>query len=488
MSLLLAQADARQIPLADASVHMVVSSPPYFGLRLYETGAWQGGDPACPHTRRPVNGPKDPTSTLIGRATNQNHEREPGPSPCPRCGAVRVDASLGNEHLHDCLAWARQEPPCGQCYVCALRGVMQEVWRVLRNDGVLFLVIGDSYAGSSHGGFRPGSGCADGYVDQRGQRNRNGVPRIPGLPPKSLIGIPHRVVLALQADGWIFRSDIIWHKLNGMPNSQQDRPTSSHEHIPVFTKQPRYFWDQEAIRESASANPVSKARRQRADTGTIGTTALRGTGYGQSGQGKNVDHRGASRTIRDVWSLAGDPWHGEHHAAYPLEIPRRAILAGTSQHGVCSVPHCGAPWRRVVERCESPPDLTQRSTQHYNTADRYGAGNGGNDGLDQLATRMREGRNGWKTIGWEPTCPHRDAPVVPAIVLDPFCGSATTLQAARELGRHAIGLDLSWTYLHRESRTRLGLAALAAWQHGEAPRETPVDDLPLFAKETPNDL
>jgi hypothetical protein len=256
-----------------------------------------------------------------------------------------------------------------------------------------------------------------------------------------------------------------------MPNSQQDRPTSSHEHIPVFTKQPTYFWDQEAVKEPGSGTshggrPIAGGPKQ-AQLGQ------------QVGGRMGIPATGGTRTIRDVWSLAGDPWRGEHHAAYPLEIPRRAILAGTSAYGVCSVPHCSAPWRRVVERTGSGRVYQRGACPADHRAVGQPQHTGSGSGALSVSTR---------TIGWEPTCAHRDAPVVPAIVLDPFCGSATTLQAARELGRHAIGLDLSWTYLHRESRTRLGLAALAAWQHGEPPRETPVDDLPLFAKETPNDV
>jgi DNA modification methylase len=477
MSLLLAQADARQIPLADASVHLVVSSPPYFGLRQYETGTWQGGDPACLHTRRPVNASKDPTSTLASRATNQNHEREPAPSPCPSCGAVRVDASLGNECLHDCLAWARQEPPCGQCYVCALRGVMQEVWRVLRSDGTAWIVIGDSY--HAHG--RHGHGASMGIKQRTNRasalRHDTMRPQAPGLPPKSLIGIPHRLALALQSDGWVWRSDIIWHKLNGMPESVQDRPTSSHEHVLLFSKQPQYFWDQEAMKETATMKPQRRLTLQQTRQNGHAVDAWKEPRLLRAVPAQ--DSPDGMRTCRDVWSLSSEPYAGAHYAAFPLEIPRRAIVAATSQYGCCTI--CHAPWRRVVERetAAEPPSYNGSSFLRGKTHAAHAA---------RAAVGSQERTVAIRTIGWEPTCPHRDAPVVPAVVLDPFTGSSATLQTARELGRHAIGLDLSWNYLHRESRTRLGLAALAAWQHGEAPRETAVGDLPLFAKGDTYDL
>ena len=182
---------------------------------------------------------------------------------CPKCGAQREDAQLGQEPLHDCLGWATGEK-CGTCFVCHLVAVFREVWRVLRRDGTVWLDLGDSFAGSggaggdyARGGLREGQPKFKGTAAlARSKRNAkiwggDNLPSPGGLKPKDLIGIPWRVALALQADGWYLRSDIIWEKPNPMPESVRDRPTKSHEHVFLLTKSPHYFYDAPAIAESA---------------------------------------------------------------------------------------------------------------------------------------------------------------------------------------------------------------------------------------------
>jgi DNA modification methylase len=187
---MLVNANALQIPLADQSVHCVVTSPPYWALRDYGT---------------------------------------PG--------------QLGLEPLHDCLGWATSDN-CGACYVCHMRAVFAEVWRVLRDDGTLWLNLGDSYNGSGGAGgdYNPG-GLKAGQPKYPGHRGA-------GLKVKDLVGIPWRVAFALQADGWYLRSDIIWAKPNPMPESVTDRPTKAHEYLFLFSKSPKYYYDAHAIREN----------------------------------------------------------------------------------------------------------------------------------------------------------------------------------------------------------------------------------------------
>ena len=142
--------------------------------------------------------------------------------------------------------------------------VFREVRRVLRDDGTLWLNLGDSYAGGGHGGggsyeserhWRKGCGRADGIVDDRAQRNRDGLGRVSGLKPKDLVGIPWCVVFALQQDGWYLRQDIIWAKPNPMPESVTDRCTKAHEYIFLLSKSARYYYDADAIAEPSIYAP-----------------------------------------------------------------------------------------------------------------------------------------------------------------------------------------------------------------------------------------
>lgn len=204
-------------------------------------------------------------------------------------------------------------------FVQALVTVFREVRRVLREDGTLWLNLGDTYAS---GGRKTRD--ADDKLPARGAEFR----AQDGLPEKNLIGIPWRVAFALQADGWYLRQDIIWHKPNPMPESVRDRCTKAHEHIFLLSKSPRYYFDSEAVKEPASDNPVSAARRNRADLSTVGTKAIQGTGFGQSGKGMNAEHKGETRNRRSVWTVTTKPYKGAHFATFPPALIEPCILAG----------------------------------------------------------------------------------------------------------------------------------------------------------------
>jgi DNA modification methylase len=279
--------------LADESVHCVVTSPPYFGLRDY-------GMPG-----------------QIGL--------EPTPAE----------------------------------FVNRLVEVFREVRRVLREDGTCWLNMGDSYNSGSSGGlggstlgggqknqeasnrhgrktFRPGSGRADGVVDDRSQRNRDGI-SAPGFKPKDLLLIPERLAIALCDDGWYIRSRIIWAKPNPMPESVTDRPTKSHEHIWLMSKAPRYFYDAEAIKEeNATPEGTKELRVHHAERPNNGATSGKGVGgyrFGSVSEGRNA---------RDVWTIATSPFAEAHFATFPPELAERCIKAGCPKGGTVLDPFGGS--------------------------------------------------------------------------------------------------------------------------------------------------
>ena len=325
------QADARQIPIPDQSVHCVVTSPPYFGLRVYRSDS----------------------DAMIGL-----EETVPG-------------------------------------WIDSMLEVMAEVKRVLRDDGVLWVNLGDSYGhGTSSGRQRsPTDGLGDGTMDAQNAVNRN------GQDAGQLLMIPARFALAMQDAGWILRSDVIWAKKSCMPESLNGtrwegdtlrrgswRCTSSHEHIFQFVKSMGYYSDGEAVKTAAT-----EVSRKVHANGSQNDTPNNNNPMGSLGSQSNANRR-------NVWSdISPEPYGGEHYATFPSDLPRLCIQASTSEAGVCA--DCGSQWARVVDATE-----------------------------------------------WRPTCTC-NADKVPATVLDPFAGTGTTLLAAMRLGRRSVGVDLSTDYL-----------------------------------------
>jgi DNA modification methylase len=197
--------------------------------------------------------------------------------------------------------------------VAALVGVFREVWRVLRDDGTLWLNLGDSYA-PNWSSIRPagGAGFKEDQTRQRWTRIE--------LPPKNLVGIPWRVAFALQADGWYLRSDIIWAKPNPMPESVTDRPTKAHEYVFLLTKRERYYYDAEAIAEKLTMAPHAP--------GNIATGRL-GALDGSVREPERVWGANGTRNARSVWTINPKPYADAHFATMPEKLAERCILAGS---------------------------------------------------------------------------------------------------------------------------------------------------------------
>jgi DNA modification methylase len=338
-------------------------------------------------------------------------------------------------------------------YVQKMVEVFREVRRILRDDGTVWLNLGDSYM-SAKGCSPPpqtlGKGAADGQPKDFVPPNRKDQK---GLKDKDLIGIPWRVAFALQADGWYLRQDIVWSKPNPMPESVTDRCTKSHEYIFLLSKKKHYYFDHEVIREPAALTTYARSLRGVSDTHknvdgapgqpphsmnkprknarAFGAKTQEGTKRGDVG---NTFVDTGKRNKRSVWTITTKPFRGAHFATYPKDLIEPCVLAGTSEHGCCS--KCGAPWERQVEstriaRNELPPEDPRYRPNTYKGA--YGEINGKGDA----------GYNSTKTLGWAASCKCKDAEVVPCTVFDPFTGSGTTAVVALQHGRNYIGTELN---------------------------------------------
>jgi len=235
--------------------------------------------------------------------------------------------------------------PSVQEYVDNLVALFRELRRVLANDGTLWLNLGDSYAGNTGGPQGATGQFADRSVSgARSARSSRGG----DLSPKNLIGIPWRVALALQADGWILRSDIIWSKPNSMPESVTDRPTKAHEYVFLLAKSPRYYYDSDAIREPDSGQDHSR-------TILTGQASLEPSGgvSGSHGGLRTVGGRnGTGRNKRTVWDIATTPFPGAHFAVYPPELIRPCILAGSRPGDTVLDPFSGSGTTGMVATYE----------------------------------------------------------------------------------------------------------------------------------------
>jgi DNA modification methylase len=229
-------------------------------------------------------------------------------------------------------------------YVAALVGVFREVRRVLRDDGTVWINIGDSYSRVQPGrGDREFSripsdverlGSSDGYL---GRAERPGIRlSAPGVSDKNLLGIPWMLAFALRADGWTIRDEIIWAKTNPMPESVKDRCTRSHETIFMLTKNGRYFYDQDAIKEPAIWSGKREPVKKGGFDGKFGAETFRAIT--------------SKRTKRYVWTVSTKAYRGAHFAVYPPDLIEPCILAGCPRGGVVLDPFAGSGTTAMVAR------------------------------------------------------------------------------------------------------------------------------------------
>ena len=376
MSVTIRHGDCREVlnTMPAKSVHTCVTSPPYFGLRDYGTRTWKGGDPECDHkgderyyTEKTAAVSSSGAFSQPGEANKERLKngrwREGGTC---QCGAVHHDPQIGLEATPD-------------AFVAEMVAVFREVRRVLRDDGTLWLNLGDSYSGSGKGAwnvpderkvnvketYRPNVNPSKiGNTAREAAKTKYaGEDRNYGLKPKDLIGIPWRVAFALQADGWYLRQDIIWSKPNPMPESVTDRCTKAHEYIFLMSKSARYFYDAAAIAEPVTASTISRLsqptlEQQNGSSRVPGKTngnmkavppRFGGMKYGDSDDplhrtksGNEYDIGNGTRNKRSVWEVTTQPYSEAHFATFPPDLIEPCILAGCPKGGTVLDPFGGA--------------------------------------------------------------------------------------------------------------------------------------------------
>ncbi len=356
--------------LPDKSVHCCVTSPPYWGLRDYGTASWDGGDPVCNHQGKPMA-----TKANINRNCGTGNDiknstaREFYKNICGKCGAIRIDSQIGLEQTPD-------------EYIAQMVAVFRDVRRVLKDDGTLWLNIGDSYASFRDGKATPDSTRGDslGTLVPKGKASNRMASTFTGtaIKHKDLIGIPWRVAFALQEDGWWLRQDIIWHKPNPMPESVTDRCTKAHEYIFLLSKSQQYYFNNEAIKEpSITWNPNAKSQK-------LDITNIKGNmsnrGVTRTTEGLNMKSQSEktkeTRNKRDVWSVPVRPFKGAHFATFPPKLIEPCILAGCPPDGTVLDPFFGAGTTGLVAQqhgrnwigCELNPVYAEMATKRIKDA------------------------------------------------------------------------------------------------------------------------
>jgi site-specific DNA-methyltransferase (cytosine-N4-specific) len=341
------KANAVHMPLQNKSVQSIITSPPYWGLRKYDVPdmVWDG-DPKCEHGFEVV-------SHIDKRGTGGNKLN--GRNPYTE-GEARLNYSDG--HCQKCGAWRGQlglELTPGQ-YIEHLMLIMAECWRVLKDDGVCFVNLGDTYAGSGGAG---GDYCLGGI--------KSGQPKYKqgksNIKRKSLCLVPERFAIACQRAGWIIRNSIIWNKPNAMPSSVKDRFSVTHEKVFMMTKQGKYSFDLDAVRVAhlTAFKPfkvrVRDAKKQKSKEAPQYRASKEGTGsYQQESSVAQINPLG--KNPGDMWSIPSQPYPGTHYSTFPEALVERMLLCSTKAGDTVLDPFGGSGTvGRVAIRLQRKPVL-----------------------------------------------------------------------------------------------------------------------------------
>lgn len=453
----------KQLP--DESINCCITSPPYYGLRDYGTGTWAGGDPKCPHKRISKYSPNTITGhnqeELVGNVGDAIYK-----TVCPLCGAVRVDKQIGLE-----------ETP--EEYIKKLTEVFHEVKRVLKEDGTLWINIGDSYWGSGSRGYDFDGKMTEASKIQSGSKGTISLQNIPklvgdknGYKNKDLIGIPWMLAFSLRADGWYLRQDIIWHKPNPMPESVKDRCTKSHEYIFLLSKSPHYYFNGEGISEPVTDSTV-KRLSQNIEEQKGSYTPSKGNGnmkavkskYGNNElektyrQGMNHErgngivekrnHLPSKKEFVEFMRSKTSP----NQLKQSTEIKRTTIDHWFRMDDGFAFPSV-EDWNTIKEYVDDWSSEYERMDRALTDVDYE------SDSVEKNSNGRRNKRDVWSVspshVKEAHFATYPEELVEPCIlagtkegdvVLDPFFGSGTTGRVAERLGRKWIGIELNEEYI-----------------------------------------
>lgn len=406
--------------LPDESVHCVVTSPPYWGLRDYGVPGQLG------------------LETTLGEHIDV---------------MVRVFRDVRRVLRRDGTLWLNY----GDCYATSINGRSAADTKALGNDDRTFRdkpfsTVGPIYVPDAERGDRRGSKPCK----QHSNNGSNHTGRIAAdgyLKPKDLCGVPWRLAIALQEDGWWLRQDIIWSKPNPMPESVTDRCTKAHEYLFLLAKSERYFFDGDAIAEVAQTAGIEQSfARPSRIARAFGTP---------SGSELHADRKHISglRNKRSVWEITTQPFPEAHFATFPPALIEPCIKAGCPEKA-CG--KCGAPWERVQERTSPDGEVVTVAASDRFAKRKDGTPVMGDNAYDQTVSGPERERGSFgasrgvvqkETIGWRQSCQCKAiASPVPGTVLDPFGGSGTTGLVADRLKRNAILIELNPEYAAMSER------------------------------------
>ena len=333
--------------LKDNSIDCVVSSPPYFGLRDYGTAQWQGGDPNCDHLGKP-----QPTRSNIHDRTQPQcnnkkdvNVREVFKDICKKCGAKRIDKQFGLE-------------PTYQDYLANTVRVFETFKPKLKDTATIWWNVGDSYNSTNRFCRNKGKYKRKG---RDGGSNDKKLIKNSIIKEKDLMMIPNRVAISLQDAGWYIRSEIIWHKPNPMPESVRDRPTSFHEKIWLITKNKKYYYDSDAIREPLAASSLNRLNQDIKNQ--KGSTRGNG-GMKSNGNMKAVGNK-ETKNKRNVWTVTTKPCKEAHFATFPKDLIEPCIKAGCPEGGVVLDPFGGSGTTGIVSALNNRNAILIELNQKY---------------------------------------------------------------------------------------------------------------------------